>query len=134
TNANTRMAYGVENLPYITQSYPTAGADPNTPTQWATYLLFQLWNPQQSPADVANKVRLRIDGGIGIFAGGNGQTWNTANTVKVYPPLGQVTSVTFKSGSFSTPTPLATDYVTTTSTAQQTFAFLPAPAVPAPTP
>ncbi|PYJ48270.1 MAG: hypothetical protein DME87_13780 [Verrucomicrobia bacterium] len=128
-------AYGVENLPYITQLYPIAGTSPDTPTRWATYLLFQLWNPHQSPADVANKVRLRIDGGIGIFAGGNGQAWNTANTVNVYPPVGQVTSVTItKSASFPTPAPLATDYTSVTSTAQGTFAFLPTPAVPTPTP
>ena len=116
--------------------YPIAGTSPNDSTKWATYLLFQLWNPHQSAADVANKVRLRIDGGIGIFAGGNGQTWNPANTVNVYPPVGQVTSVTItKSASFSIPTPLATDYTSVTSTAQGTFAFLPAPpAVPAPTP
>src|SRR5438552_10933793 len=127
-------AYGVENLPYITQLYPIAGTSPNTPTQWATYLLFQLWNPHQSPLAVANNVRLRIDGGIGIFAGGNGQTWNTANAVNVYPPAGQVTSVTLKAGSFSTPTPLVTDYVTATSTAPATFAFLPGPpAIPTPT-
>ena len=135
TNGNTWTAYGVENLPYITQIYPIAGTSPNTPTQWATYLLFQLWNPHQSPLAVANNVRLRIDGGIGIFAGGNGQTWNTANTVNVYPPVGQVMSVTLKAGSFSTPTPLATDNASTTSTAQGTFAFLTSPpAVPAPTP
>ena len=137
TNGNTWMAYGVENLPYITQMYPIAGMSPDDPTstKWATYLLFQIWNPHQSAAAVSNNVRLRIDGGVGIFAGGNGQTWNTANTVNVYPPVGQVTSVTLKAGSFSTPTPLATDNASTTSTAQGTFAFLPAPpAVPTPTP
>ena len=135
TNGNTWTAYGVENLPYLTQIYPIAGTSPNSPIMWATYLLFQLWNPHQSPAAVSNNVRLRIDGGIGIFAGGNGQAWNTSNTVNVYPPAGQVTSVTLKVGSFSTPTPLATDYVTATSTAPGTFAFLPGPpAVPAPTP
>ncbi len=133
TNGNTWVAYGVENLPYITQMYPIAGTSPDDPTKWATYLLFQIWNPHQNAAAVANNVRLRIDGGIGIFTGGNGQTWNTANTAYVYPPVG-VTSVTLASGSFSIPTPLATDYVTTTSTAQQTFGFLPAPAVPSPTP
>ena len=134
-NSNTWTACGVENLPYITEIYPIAGTSPDTPTQWASYLLFQLWNPHQSPADVANKVRLRIDGGIGIFAGGNGQTWNTANTVNVYPPVGQVTFVTItKPASFSIPAPLATDYTSVTSTAPGTFAFLPAPAVPTPTP
>jgi Tfp pilus assembly protein PilX len=136
-NANGHIwtAYGVENLPYITQVYPIAGTSPNDSTKWATYLLFQLWNPHQSPVAVSNNVRLRIDGGIGIFAGGNGQAWDPANTVNVYPPAGQVTFVTLKSGSFSIPTPLATDNASTTSTAQGTFAFLPAPpAVPAPTP
>src|SRR5207248_911546 len=52
TNGHTWTAYGVENLPYITQVYPIAGARPEdppaTPTQWATYLLFQLWNPHQN--------------------------------------------------------------------------------------
>jgi hypothetical protein len=136
-SANTAWTvYGIENLPYITQIYPIAGTSPNNSAQWATYLLFQLWNPHQSPANVANKVRLRIDGGIGIFAGGNGQTWNPANSVNVYPPGGQVTSVTItKSASFSVPTPLATDYTSVISTAQGKFAFLPAPpAVPSPTP
>src|SRR5436190_18257992 len=131
-------AYGVENLPYITQLYPIAGTSPNSSTKWATYLLFQLWNPHQSPSAVSNNVRLRIDGGIGIFAGGNGQSWSTANTANVYPPVGQVTSVTLTSGSFSNPTPLATDYTNVTTTGNGTtgtFAFLPAPpAVPTPTP
>jgi hypothetical protein len=135
TNGNTWSAYGVENLPYITQLYPIAGTSPQNSAQWATYLLFELWNPHQNPVAVANNVRLRIDGGIGIFTGGNGQTWNAGATVNVYPPVGQVTSVTLKSGSFSIPTPLATDYANITSTAPGTFAFLPAPpAVPSPTP
>ena len=133
TNGNTWTAYGVKNLPYITQFYPIAYTSPNTPSQWATYLLFQLWNPHQNPVAVSNNVRLRIDGGIGLFTGGNGQTWNTANTVNVYPPVGQVTSVTLKSGSFAVPTPLYTDNASTTSTAPGTFAFLPQ-ASPAPTP
>lgn len=132
-------AYGVENLPYITQLYPIAGTSPEDSTKWATYLLFQLWNPHQSAAAVANNVRLRIDGGIGMFAGGNGQSWNTGNTANIYPPAGQVTSVTLcppgkPPFSFSVPTPLATDYTNPTSTAQGTFAFLPSPAVPSPTP
>jgi hypothetical protein len=133
TNGNTWTAFGVKNLPYVTQLYPLAYTSPNDSTKWATYLLFQLWNPHQNPVAVSNNVRLRIDGGIGLFTGGNGQTWNPANTVNVYPPVGQVTSVTLKSGSFSVPTPLYTDNASTTSTAQGTFAFLPQ-ASPAPTP
>src|SRR5206468_9999037 len=38
-------AYGVESLPYITEIYPIAGESPSSSSQWATYLLFQLWNP-----------------------------------------------------------------------------------------
>ena len=133
TNGNTWTAYGVKNLPYITQLYPLAYTSPNDSTKWATYLLFQLWNPHQNPVAVSNNVRLRIDGGIGLFTGGNGQTWNPANTVNVYPPVGQVTSVTLKSGSFSVPTPLYTDNASTTSTAQGIFAYFPQ-ASPAPTP
>src|SRR5256714_11164683 len=52
TNGNTWMAYGVENLPYITQMYPIAGTSPDDSTKWATYLLFQIWNPNQSAAAV----------------------------------------------------------------------------------
>jgi hypothetical protein len=139
TNGNTWTAYGVENLPYITQLYPIAGTSANDSTKWETCLLFQLWNPNQNAVAVSGNVRLRIDGGIGIFTGGNGQTWNTANTANVYPPVGQVTSTTLTSGSFSNPTPLATGYVnrntiTTGSGTGGTFVYLPSPAVPTPTP
>jgi hypothetical protein len=139
TNGNTWTAYGVKNLPYITQIYPIAGTSPTAPTKWETCLLFQLWNPHQNPVAVSNNVRLRIDGGIGIFTAGNGQTWNTATTANIYPPVGQVTSINLTSGSFQNPTPLATDYInrntiTTGTGTGGTFAFLPSPAVPAPTP
>jgi hypothetical protein len=135
TNGNTWTAYGVENLPYITQMYPIAGTSPDDSTKWATYLLFQIWNPHQSAAAVSNNVRLRIDGGVGIFAGGNGQAWSTGSAA-FFNANGALANqnVVLKSGSFSTPTPLVTDYTSVTSTAQQTFAFLPAPAVPTPTP
>jgi hypothetical protein len=69
-------AYGVESLPYIAQMYPIAGTSPNEPTKWATYLLFQLWNPHQNSAASTPSVRLRVDGAVGIFAGGNaGNKW-----------------------------------------------------------
>jgi hypothetical protein len=134
-NGNTWTAYGVENLPYITQLYPIAGTSPNDSTKWETCLLFQLWNPHQNPAAVSVNVRLRIDGGIGIFTSGNGQTWNTGTTANIYSSA----SVTLTSGSFSTPTALATDYVnrntiSTGNAAGGTFVFLPSPAVPTPTP
>jgi hypothetical protein len=139
TNGNTWTAYGVENLPYITQLYPIAGTSPSDSTKWESCLLFQLWNPHQSPVAVSGNVRLRIDGGIGIFTGGNGQTWSTAATANVYPPVGQVTSITLTSGSFRNPTALATDYIdrnaiTAGTGAGGTFAFLQSPAVPSPTP
>jgi Tfp pilus assembly protein PilX len=137
TNGNTWAAYGVENLPYITQLYPVAGKSPNDSIKWATYLLFQLWNPHQNaPASLQNNVRLRVDGGIGLFTGGNGQTWSPSNTPFVANGASAGQSVTLKStASFSAPAPLATDNASTTSTAQGTFAFLPAPpAVPTPTP
>src|SRR5207302_5197641 len=108
TNGNTWMAYGVENLPYITQLYPIAGTSPNTPTQWATYLLFQLWNPHQNASTLPNNVRLRVDGAIGMFTGGNGQTWTPGNLPQVIANgsnAGQ--SVTLNSAfSFSAPAPL----------------------------
>jgi hypothetical protein len=99
-------AYGVENLPYITQLYPIAGTSPNTSTQWATYLLFQLWNPHQNAGASTPSVRLRVDGAIGIFTGGNGQTWTPGTTPQLIA-TGQ--SVTLNSAfSFSTATPLHT--------------------------
>src|SRR5205823_11828941 len=57
-------AYGVKNLPYITQLYPIAGTSPNDSTKWATYLLFQLWNPHQNAGASTSSVRLRVDGAI----------------------------------------------------------------------
>jgi hypothetical protein len=137
SNGNTWTAYGVENLPYITQMYPIAGTSPNSPTQWETCLLFQLWNPHQGAVAVSGNVRLRIDGGIGVFTGGHGQTWNTGTTANPYN--GSSVNITLTSGSFSNPAALATDYINrntiTTGTAMGgSFAFLPSPAVPAPTP
>jgi hypothetical protein len=73
-------AYGVENLPYITQMYPISGTSPNDPTKWATYLTFQLWNPHQNASILPNSVRLRVDGAIGIFKGGNGESWVSGTT------------------------------------------------------
>ena len=82
TGTNWWTAYGVESLPYITQIYPISGMVTTTSTQWSTYLLFQLSNPAYngpalSPA--APQVRLRVDGGIGVFTGGNGQTYASAS-------------------------------------------------------
>src|SRR2546421_269277 len=79
TNGNTWTAYGVENLPYITEMYPIAGQSYDDPTKWSTYLLFQLWSPQASASASSVSVRLRVDGGVGIFARGDGETWNTGS-------------------------------------------------------
>src|SRR6266550_1720724 len=101
-------AYGVENLPYITQTYPIAGTSPNDSTKWATYLLFQLWNPHQNASTLPNNVRLRVDGAIGIFKGGNGETWVNGTTPQIIANgnnAGQ--SVTLNAAfSFSAPVPL----------------------------
>jgi hypothetical protein len=99
-------AYGVENLPYITQMYPIAGTSPNDSSKWATYLLFQLWNPHQNASTLPNSVRLRVDGAIGTFTGGNGETWSgTPQIVANGNNAGQ--SVTLNSTiSFSVPAPL----------------------------
>src|SRR5436190_2073456 len=101
-------AYGIENLPYITQMYPIAGTSPNTSTQWATYLLFQLWNPHQNASTLPNNVRLRVDGAIGIFKGGNGEIWVNGTTPQIIANgnnAGQ--SITLNSAfSFSAPAPL----------------------------
>jgi hypothetical protein len=127
-------AYGVENLPYITQLYPIAGTspndpNPNTPTLWATYLLFQLWNPHQNAATPA--VRVRVDGYVGIFTGGNGQTWSTSSTAWVN---GNGQSVTVNPAAFSIPAPLTTANVTSSVTAPGTAGTFTALAKPTPIP
>ena len=114
---NWWTAYGVESLPYITQIYPIAGTSPATSSKWATYLLFQLANPHNnngvalSPA--APQVRLRVDGGIGLFTGGNGQTYATATDKQTSLFTGGSTgqSIAFTTGAFppsASPTPVAT--------------------------
>jgi hypothetical protein len=110
-------AYGVENLPYITQMYPIAGTSPNDSTKWASYLLFQLWNPHQNiPATYPVPVRLRVDGAIGLFTGGNGQTWS--GTPQIYDGSASGKSVTLNSSvSFSTPTALTATNTTNAAAA-----------------
>ena len=119
TNANTWTAYGVENLPYITQMYPIAGTSPNDSTKWATYLLFQLWNPHQNAPTTTYplSVRLRVDGAIGLFTGGNGQSWSgTPQIVANGSNSGQ--SVTLNpSFLFSTPTALTATNTTNAAAA-----------------
>jgi len=120
-------AYGMKNLPYITQMYPIAGTSPNDSTKWATYLLFQLWNPHQNiPSTYPVPVRLRVDGAVGLFTGGNGQSWS--GTPQIFAS-GQ--SVTLNSSfSFSTPASLTATNTTNAAAAPgppagNAFAVLP---------
>jgi hypothetical protein len=118
TNNNTWTAYGVKNLPYITQLYPIAGTSPNDSTKWASYLLFQVWNPHQNiPATYPVSVRLRVDGAIGLFTGGNAQSWSgTPQIVANGSSSGQ--SITLNSSSsFSTPTSLTATNTTNAAAA-----------------
>ena len=124
-------AYGVESLPYLTQIYPIAGVSPALNTNWATYLLFQLWNPHIGTAlpMPAPQVRLRLDGNIGIFSdGGANLTWTTSTNKQTFsiPPAGtsvtQMQLVTGALGPGSTPAPARTPGVAAT--------FLPAGALP----
>jgi len=98
-------AYGVESLPYVTQMYPIAGTSPNDSTKWATYVLFQLWNPHQNAGASTPSVRLRVDGRIGTFTGGNGQIW-TLGSPSYTNGNGQ--SVMVNPLLFSNPSPLTT--------------------------
>jgi hypothetical protein len=132
TNGNTWTAYGVENLPYITEMYPIAGTSPNSPGSWATYLLFQLWNPHQNiPATYPVSVRLRVDGAVGLFTGGNSQTWSgTPQIIANGNTSGQ--SVTLNSSvSFSAPSALTATNTTNAATAPGTTgAFAKLPTIP----
>jgi hypothetical protein len=122
-------ASGVENLPYIAQLYPIAGTSPDNPTKWATYLLFQLWNPHQNaPSTLPAPVRLRLDGAIGIYGAGGGWIISSSEFTNATNQ-----SVTLNStASFSPlPAPLSNQNTTATiAAAQQTFGVLYAPAIP----
>ena len=113
TNGNIWTVNGVESLPYLTQIYPIAGTSPANANNWATYLLFEVWNPHigGALAVAAPQGRLRVDGNAGIFTGGNGQTWRTATDARTFafPAAGE--SIAFTTGAFPgelpTPTPAA---------------------------
>jgi Tfp pilus assembly protein PilX len=101
-------AYGVESLPYITQIYPISGISPANPLKWATYLLFQLWNPHIGPAlsPAAPQVRLRVDGGVAVYTTGNGQIYPAGNP---QPSLATGQQISLTAGAFapfSIPAPL----------------------------
>jgi hypothetical protein len=116
-------AYGIESLPYMTQIYPIAGTSPDDSTKWATYLLFQLWNPHQN-IQTMPAIRLRVDGGIGIFKGGNGEVWNSA-TGTFYNATGQSVTLNATASFAPSPAPLLTTNSTTTGSTPGTFAAVP---------
>jgi len=125
------IAYGVESLPYITQMYPIAGRSPNDLTNktWATYLVFQLWNPHQNMPSTPT-VRLRLDGAVGTFRGGNGEIWDSTNNVNIVTNQ----SVTISSSNlFSVPMPLTASNTIGAGSAPGVFAVLAAP-TPSPFP
>ena len=101
-------AYGIESLPYITQIYPIGGISPANPAIWATYLLFQLWNPHIGAAlsPSAPQVRIRVDGDIGIFTGGNGQTYSSVSDARIAATGQFITLTPGMFGPQSTPAPL----------------------------
>lgn len=100
----TWTAYGVESLPYLTQIYPIAGTSPDDSTKWATYLLVQLWNPHRKTTTHPT-VRLKLDGGIGLFTGGNGQSYSQNDAF--FLAAGEAVTLTAE---FSpSPTPLQTN-------------------------
>src|SRR5262249_45957173 len=110
---------------------------PNDPTKWATYLTFQLWNPHQNASVLANdSVRLRVDGAIGIFKGGNGENWISGTTPQITANgnnAGQ--SVTLRTSAFSFSAPIPLTNVNTPGAAAAPgspgqFAALAAPTVP----
>ncbi len=115
TAATWWTGYGVESLPYVSEVYPISGFSPaagNT-TKWATYLLFQLSNPHNGPAlsPAAPRVRLRVDGNIGVFTGGNGETYaSSTNKQTIALPYTGV-AMPLAAAAFapaSTPSPIAT--------------------------
>jgi len=136
--ASVWTAYGVENLPYITQLYPIGFTSPDDPNKWAIYLLFQLWNPHRNvPPTYPLSVRLRVDGAIGIFKGGNGESWLRGTAPQLIANGGLTgQSVTLNSSfAFSSPAPLTDGNTINPApapgpSAGGAFAVLTAPPVP----
>ena len=126
------IANGIESLPYITEMYALAGTSPDNSTKWATYLLFQLWNPHQCVPSPPT-IRLRVDGGLGLFKSGNGESWTNTGSDSFYNATGQ--SIALNSTATFAPSPVALVAGNTTGAgaATSTGAFVPLPSPPAST-
>lgn len=126
-------AYGVESLPYITEIYPLTGKSPDgDPNAWATYLLFQLWNPHQNVPPYP-PLRLRIDGGLGLFKSGNGEVWNSPPGT-FFQASGQSVVLNTAATFAPTPAPLTTANAQSTGSTAGTYAPAPTPPASATTP
>jgi len=80
-------AYGVENFSYIIQLYPIVGTGPDDQTKWATYLLFQLWNPHQNASSTsAVRFSCELTAELGYSPGGNGQVWSAGTADNILFP------------------------------------------------
>jgi hypothetical protein len=118
------LALGVENLPYITEMCPVGGVSSDNAAKWASYALFQLWNPNESPLPTQPQVRLRVDGGIGVF-NGNGQTWNTGSTA-LHVASGASVLVSNNAAFSPTAAPITSANVSASGSSAGTFVSVPA--------
>ena len=139
-------AYGVESLPYITQMVALAGTSPDNttdPNPWATYLVFQVWNPHQNvpsatptptpptPSATPPTVRLRVDGGLGLFKSGNGEAWTNSGTDEFFNATGQSITLNLSPTFAPSPAVLTTSNTTGAAASTTTGAFVPLPIPPA---
>jgi hypothetical protein len=134
TASGNWLSFGAEKLPYITEICPIAGVSAENSAKWATYLLFQLWDPNES-ISAQPPVRLRIDGGIGIF-NGNGQVWpNGGGAFSGYVGSNVGINVTIPvTSTFAlTPFPMTNSKVSVFGVSQNSFVPVPVP-VPGPDP
>jgi hypothetical protein len=134
------LACGVENLPYISGMCPIGGKSPDDATnmKFASYLLFQLWNPNEAVAGTRQfDVRLRIDGGIGIFTRmSNGtQTWSgTPQVIANGSAAGQSVKLNTTAPFALNPAPLMSTNVNGYGSSLPAFVSVPSGAIPAPIP
>ena len=128
------LALGAESLPCITAMCPVGGVSAEDSTKWATYLLFQLWNPNRN-VPTQPPLRLRIDGGIGVF-NGNGLVWpNGGGVLSTYigTDSGKNIAIPTTSTFAVTPFPMTTSKVSVSGFTQESFVPVPVPS-PSPDP